>query len=233
MEEMPKVIIMLGPVGAGKGTQADILAERHGFYHFETSKVIEEQLNAHSDQETIEVDGKTYTYGHERELFNTGILNTPEVVTFWNKEKIRSLAKQGKTIVFSGSPRTMFEAEELIPLLEELYGKDSLRLLVIQVPEEESIFRNSHRRICKQCRTPVPYTEETKNLESCPKCGGELVTRGDLDTPEVIKVRLKEYAERTKPIITYARQRSISVAEVDGIGSIEDVAERIEKALGV
>lgn len=230
-KDKTKVVILLGPPGAGKGTQADILAERGGFYHFETAKIIEEQIASHEPDETVSVDGKEYRYGDEEELFRSGKLNTPELVAFWVAQKIRELAKDGRKLVFSSSPRTLLEAQTLLPILVDLYGRDAIRGVWITLPAEHSIFRNTNRRICKNCRAPLPFFPETEGLTACPKCGGALMKRGSLDTPEVIRVRLQEYEERTVPIVEYLRDRGIVVNGVDGLGGIAEVAQRVENTL--
>ena len=94
---------------------------------------------------------------------------------------------------------------------------------------EQSVWRNTRRRICSLCRYPVPYTETTKNLTQCPKCGGKLVSRGDLDKEEIIKVRLKEYEERTKPLIEYFKEEGLEIKEVEGEQGIEEVHKDILK----
>src|SRR3989338_8248277 len=83
------VVILIGPPGSGKGTQAEMLAEKFGLFHLESSKVI----------------------AHEREAWKSGQLTNPELVRAWMLEEIRSLYRKGMGIVLSGSPRTMFEAE--------------------------------------------------------------------------------------------------------------------------
>jgi len=230
-KQMPKVVILLGPPGAGKGTQAEILVEEHGFFHFETSKVLEEALRTHDPDASIEVSGKRYRFGDEKKLFDKGKLLTPAVVAHFVEKKIRQLANEGKTVVFSGSPRTIFEAQAYLPIFRELFGQEFLCVVHLVLPPEASIHRNSHRRICSQCRYPVPYFTETEGWTRCPKCAGELVRRGVLDTPDVIRVRLQEYAERTLPIVEYFKEERLLVHEVDGDASIETVAHRIAQAL--
>lgn len=225
-----RVVILMGPPGAGKGTQAEILVETYGFFHLESSKVIEAQFNTHDEDDTVDINGETFRYGLFKKQWLEGELVEPAAVSYWMQEEIRHHAAEGTSLVFSGSPRTMPEAEEQIPLHKELYGAEQMHVFYMQVPAKVSIFRNSHRRICKSCRHPIAYTPETEKLTECPKCAGELVTR-ELDDPEVIKVRLKEYEERTHPIVEFIRSRDIPVHEIDGMGSIEDVAARIETKL--
>lgn len=229
----PKVIIIFGPPGSGKGTQAQILAEKYDLFHLETSKVIEEALKDPTTKETLEINGHKFSLSKERKIFNEGKLNTPALVLFLITKKIEGLAQKGKSVVFSGSPRTMSEAETIIPLLSSLYGIENIKLVFLNVPEDASIFRNSNRRICEICRTPIPFSPNTEIVTQCTKCGGRLIKRGQIDTPKVIKVRLKEYKERTEPIVKYFEERGGSVERVDGLGSIAEVSQRISKALGL
>lgn len=232
MPQHKQVVILMGPPGAGKGTQAEILVEKYGFFHLESSKVIEGQFNAHDDEEAFDVRGKTYTYGQVKKQWQEGILVEPEVVSHWMQQEIRQLAEKGTSLVFSGSPRTMLEAEEQVPLHRELYGDEYIHVFNISIPPEDSIYRNSHRRICKDCRNPIPFTPETEGLKICPKCGGPIVKRGKLDDVETIKVRLVEFAERTLPIVEFIRSQGLAVHDIDGTGEISDVAARIEQHLG-
>ena len=217
-----EAVIFIGPPGSGKGTQADLLMEEKGFFHLESSKVIEEKFkNAPPDDPVI---------AREMILWQTGKLNTPELVREWILERIRAAASEGKSIVFSGSPRTLYEAEGELPVLEELYGAPNVHVLHLTVPEERSIQRNSKRRICKANRHPIPNLPAYENLTTCPKDGSELVTRA-LDTPETIKVRLVEYANRTAPIIEFLRDRGYAITDLDGDNTIEAVHHRVVEAL--
>ena len=220
---MPKeVVIFIGPPGSGKGTQADLLMEEKGFFHLESSKVIEEKFkNAEPNDPVI---------FREMTLWRTGKLNSPELVREWILERVRQAASEGKSIVFSGSPRTLYEAEGEMPVLEEMYGPTNVHVLHLWVSEERSIERNSKRRICKANRHPIPNLPEYEHITVCPKDGSELVTRA-LDTPETIKVRLVEYANRTAPIIDFLKKLGYTITDIDGDNTIEAVHHHVVEAL--
>lgn len=217
-----QVIILIGPPGSGKGTQAELLAEKFGLFHLESSKVIEEKIkNAPPDDAIMQ---------REKKLWESGILNTPELVLEWIKEKAKEVAGEGHGIVFSGSPRTIYEAEGEAPVLEELYGKENVKVFNIEISEDESIKRNSKRRICKDSRHPIPGFPEFEGITKCPKDGSEIITRV-LDNPETIKIRYQEYLNRTLPIIDFLKKRSYKIMGISGEQSIENVFKDILKEL--
>jgi adenylate kinase len=220
---MPKVIIIYGPPGSGKGTQARKVAEYFNLEHFDTGRLIEKKVHDPALQDDPIIQ-------RERKNFETGKLCTPEWAAQLVKEEVKKVYQMNKGLVFSGSPRTLPEAKELIPVLEELYKKENIYVLKIEVKPETSIFRNSNRRVCKKCGHPLIYSPENEKLEKCPKCGGELVKRV-LDKPEVIKVRLKEFEERTEPIYKLLEERNIRIIEIDGEPSVEEVYQNILKVL--
>jgi adenylate kinase len=225
------VVILIGPPGAGKGTQGELLAERLSLYYFETSKIIEEAFNKAEKGKFVRIEGEKYFFEKEKKLWKEGILCSPPFVTFLVKEKIKELFKMGENLVIAGSPRTLYEGKRIMPLLEKLYGKKNIKIILIEVPAEESIFRNSHRRICELMRHPILYTKETAKLKICPLDGSKLIRRKGLDDPETIKVRLEQYKERTFPLIEYFKKRGLKVKKVNGKGSVAEVFERILKAL--
>ena len=225
------VIILLGPPGAGKGTQAELLSEKLSLYYFETSKILEETFKEAKKVDFIKVGGKKYLLDQEKKLWEKGMLCSPPFVSFLVNQKIKELYKMGENLVLAGSPRTLYEGKQVMPFLEKLYGKNNIKIILIEVPAEESIFRNSHRRICELMRHPVIYTPQTKNLKICPLDGSKLQKRKGLDTPEVIKVRLKEYKQRTFPLVEYFKKRKLKVKKINGKGSVSQVFYRILKAL--
>jgi len=213
------IIIVYGNPGSGKGTQAQRIADHFSFEHFNTGGVIEKIVNDPTKQDDPIIQ-------RERKLFDEGILCTPEWVTEIVKNAIVSLRSQNKGIIFSGSPRTLYEAKELMPLVDKLYGRENIFVLEIAIRSETAIFRNSHRRVCEQCGQPLVYTSENEKLEACPTCGGKLVTR-TLDDPEVINVRLKEYQERTAPIFDYLAEQGFIIKKIDGEPMPDEVTKNI------
>jgi len=227
------VVILFGPPGAGKGTQGELLSEKLNLYYLETSKLIEDCVMNAKKGEYMVVDGKRYYFDKERENWKQGILCSPPFVTGLVIKKIKELALEGKGILMSGSPRTVFEAQKEVPLLKKLYGKDNIKVILIEISPEETLWRNSHRRICKLMRHPILYTKETKDLKICPLDGSPLLKREGLDDPETIKVRLKEYKQRTFPLLQYFKKQKIKVKKVNGEGTVEEVFKRILEALDI
>jgi adenylate kinase len=225
-----KIIILMGPPGAGKGTQAELLAERLNLFHLETSKILEENFREKTKGEIL-IEGEKYSFLKEKKLWEEGKLCSPPFVTYLTIEKIKELKKAGKNLVLSGSPRTLYEAERVIPVLERLYGKKNIRCLFLEISPAETIFRNSHRRICELMRHPILYLKENQRLRRCPLDGSRLIKRGKLDKPETIKVRLKEYKERTLPVIEYLKKRKIKVEKINGSPPPAIVFEEILKKL--
>lgn len=213
-----RAIIFIGPIGSGKGTQADILAEKFNLTHLETSKMLEFAFkNADSSDEKL---------AEEKKKWETGLLNDPEWVTQFVLREITELAKQGKGVILSASPRTLFEAEKELPELEKLFGKENILIFHIGLSEAESIKRNSGRRICEKNRHPIPNFPEFQNLTACPQDGSRLVTRA-LDKPDIIKVRYQEYMNRTHPILGYLQEHGYKIIRINGEQPIEKVASDI------
>lgn len=225
------VMIIIGPPGAGKGTQAELLAEKLNLYYFETARILEESWAKAKQGDFVEVDGGEKFYLlDEKKLFDDGILCSPPFVSFVVKRKIKELAAQNKNLVLAGSPRTLYEGKELMPLLIDLYGLENILVLELKISDKEAIWRNTHRKLCSKCRYPVPFTKETQKLTECPKCGGKLVVR-TLDTEATIKVRLKQYKERTYPLFDYFQEVGIAIEKINGEQSIENVFKDILKAV--
>lgn len=222
-KKKPLIFIIYGPPGSGKGTQARKLIQRFNLEHFDTGRVLEEIVHDPARQDDPIVQ-------RERKNFDTGMLCTPEWVAQITIESIRKFHAKNKGVVFSGAARTLPEIKKIIDLLEDLYGRKNIYVIEIVVKPETSIFRNSHRRVCKKCGFPLIHTPENEKLKKCPKCGGELYGRY-LDKPEIIKVRIKEYQDRTKPVNEFLEKRGIKVHKIDGEPLPDQVFKDILKAI--
>lgn len=225
------VIIILGAPGSGKGTQSALLADKLSFYHIETSKLLEEAFFQAKPGEFVKVGGKKYFLSDEKKLWETGVLCSVPFVYYSIEERIKELHEDGENLILSASPRTVDEAEKLIPLLKRLYGLENIRVIVLDIKPKETLFRNSRRRICKLMRHPILYSKDNVNLRFCPLDGSQLIKRKGLDDPKSILVRLQEYKNRTFPLIRYFKKEKISVKKLNGSLSPSKVFENILKSL--
>ena len=209
----------MGPIASGKGTQAEILAKKFGFFHFETSRFLEAQLNKPE-------------FSKQKEQFDSGQWVDPAWVAELVCQEASKLAEEGKELVFSGSPRTIEETAVIIPCLEGKIGKENFMFFNISLSEEESIKRSISRRICKENRHPIPNFPEFKDTILCPEDGSELVRRS-LDKPEIVTRRYQEYLNRTVPIFDFLKSQGYTILEINGEQSIENVAKDLQQYLNL
>lgn len=227
---MSKIAVMFyGPPGAGKGTQANLLSWKRGFIHFDTGKYLEQYLHDPANKNKPGVK-------KEIKNFDSGVLVTPSFVLKITKEKTKEVAEADFSIVFSGSPRTLYEAfgnsktKGLIHLLEKEYGKKNIFPVLLKIDPKEAIKRNKNRRVCSTCKNAMLYTEKTHKHLVCSLCGGKLIKRS-VDNPEVFATRIKEYKERTLPIIAQLKKRGYQVINVDGRPMPYKIHEAVLKKL--
>jgi len=205
-----KAVIIFGPPGSGKGTQAELLAKKFNFIHFDTGRYLENLIyspNALKDP----------ILKKQKENFESGKLFSPLWVLKKVKEATKKIAAADKGIVYSGSPRTIIEAfgnknqKGLMSLLEKLYGKKNILIFKLNVPQKSSIKRNSQRLICSVCGLPILATAK---INRCAFCYGPLRKR-TLDKPEVIKVRLKEYKKNSFPIFKELKKQGYKIFNIN------------------
>ncbi len=210
-------LILLGPPGSGKGTQAKLIVEKYGIPQISTGDMLREAV------------AKGTELGKEaKKYMDAGQLVPDEVVIGIVKERLQEPDCE-KGFILDGFPRTIPQAEALDKMLEEL-GKKIDAVINIQVPEEEVVKRIVNRRTCRKCGAVYhliynPPKEDNK----CDKCGGELYQRDD-DKEETVRQRYKVYKEQTEPLVEYYAKKGV-LYNIDGTKSIEEVFNEIDKIL--
>lgn len=219
-------VIIFGPPGAGKGTQANLVADKYNLIHFDSGKTLRSILHDPANQ-------KNKTIQKERKLNDSGILNSPDWVLKIFKQEASKIAKAGKGIVYSGSPRTMYEAfgdaksSGLVAHLQSLYKKENLFFFFLKVSPEEGAKRNKKRRVCEVCGTGVLAGS---SISTCPICAGNMKIRID-DSPEITKKRIQEYNTRTTPILSKIKKNRIKAIVINGEQPPFKVFSDIQKRL--
>ncbi len=206
-------IIFLGAPGAGKGTQAEIVAEKFGIPTVSTGNIIREALKNGTE---MGLKAKSF--------IEAGQLVPDEVVIGIIKERLANDdCKNG--FILDGFPRTIPQAEAL-----DAMGISIDKVVDIEVPDENIMERMTGRRVCGTCGASY-HLMFKKPLKDgiCDSCGGELVQRKD-DAPETVSDRLKVYHEQTEPLKDfYGKAGKLSV--VEGLGTVSEITERVLKAL--
>lgn len=199
-----------------------MIAEKLGLFYLETSKIIEKKFaEADPDDEIIK---------REKEKRLAGELMKPELIYNWLMESVRELTADDKGLILSGSPRTEFEVEKEMPEFDQIFGRRNIRIFYITLSEQESIKRNSFRRMCRASRHPIPNFPEYKDMVACPQDGSPLIVRDD-DNPQVIKERYSVFLKETAPVLEYFKNHNYPVIEINGEQPIEKVFADIIKYL--
>ena len=226
-----RLYIFLGAPGSGKGTQTLLLADKLRLARIEMSKLLEERFLKAQPGEYVESGGKKYYVARQQELWKSGVLNETPFVADTVMTRLRRLKQEDRGILLDGFPRAIEQMEYLMPFALESFGKENIIVLYLDIKEEDTIFRNTHRRICELLRHPILYVKETEQLTLCPLDGSKLVTRS-LDTPEITKKRLAIFKKETLPLLEYFEKHGIPVNRVSGAGSVSEVFDRISKVVG-
>lgn len=211
-------IIMLGAPGAGKGTQAKMIAEKCGIPHISTGDIFRANI-----KNGTELGAKA------KEYMDKGLLVPDELVCDLVVDRIQQ-ADCEKGYILDGFPRTIPQAEALENALNAIEQKLDYAI-DIDVPDENIINRMSGRRACVGCgATYHVLFNPTKVEGQCDVCGESLILRDD-DKPETVKKRLDVYHTQTQPLIDFYTERKVLV-EVDGTQSMDKVFDDIMKILG-
>jgi adenylate kinase len=212
-------IMFIGPPGSGKSSLSRMMSERRGLDYIDTGELIKKTFSdpKNADNEVIQKTKQAY--------FGGQLVDPAFVITLVLDESKR-IFERGKGIVFSGSPRTIFEAELLVPFLAENYGKENIHAFLLNVSEEEVIKRMSQRRVCNQCGLPIMPNDKN---DHCLMCGGEIITKS-MDDPEKITIRFSEYNERTKPVIDYLKNAELLIP-INAEPLPEEILKEISRAI--
>jgi len=212
-------IIMIGPQGSGKGTQADLLGPKIGAVKLSTGDLFRAEIAAKSPL-GLKV----------KEILAAGNLVSDDVTLAIVAERLDKLAAERvRGVIFDGFPRTGAQAEGLDVLLRER-GQKIDGVIELAVPESILIERLSGRRVCASCGAAYNLAfQTTRQSGICDKCGGELVQRPD-DMPDAIRNRLKLYSDLTKPLLDFYGSRGL-VTRIDGNQHVESVQQAIVDAV--
>lgn len=208
-------LILVGPPGAGKGTQGEILAKKLGIDTISTGVMLRTAIK---DQTEV---GKL-----AEQYINDGKLVPDEVIVSVVKERL-SQPDVANGFILDGFPRTIAQAEALTQS-----GLKIDKVLSLEVDDEKIVDRLSARRECSRCGAPYNTISKKPRVEGkCDKCGGELIQRAD-DVPETIRKRLNVYHEQTEPIKAYYDKLGLLITAY-GEEELEDTTKNVMTALGL
>jgi adenylate kinase len=212
-------IILLGPPGAGKGTQAQRLVESRGMVQLSTGDMLRETRKA-----------DTPLGRQVAEVMDSGALVSDEIVSAMIDDKLKSLAPE-TGVIFDGYPRTAAQAHSLDDILAGR-GRKLDSVIELDVDEDALVERITGRYTCANCGKGYHDSfEQPKVAETCDRCGGHEFKRRPDDNEQTVRTRMAEYRAKTAPILPIYDARGI-VSRVDGMAPMNDVTGAIENILG-
>ncbi len=211
------LVILLGPPGAGKGTQAEEIVDRYKLTHISTGDILRASIK------------KGTSLGKQaKEYLDQGELVPDEVVVNIVKERLKEPDCQSGALL-DGFPRTLEQAHQLQQVLEDM-GRGLNSVIYIEVGEDELVSRLTGRRICRECGATYHLKFNPPQVRNvCDQCGGELYQRED-DSLETVKQRLNVFKEQTEPLVAYYQERGL-LDTVDGNQDINEVFREIQEVL--
>lgn len=217
----PAVVILLGKSGSGKGTQGELLVKKFGLERIVSGDLLRARAKKND-----------FTGRKQREQMLKGLL-TPMAVIFklWldKVDEIKNKKKNFKGLVMDGNPRRLPEAQLIDQALEFYEWDKNVKAILVDISDQEAIWRLTKRRMCQDCKMLIPFVGEFKKLKKCPKCGGTLVKRSD-DTVSSAKKRLSWFRIDVQPVVDYYRKTG-RLIKVNGEQSIQNVFKDVLKAL--
>lgn len=213
-------VVLLGPPGAGKGTQGELLARRLGVPRYATGDILRAAVRTGT---AVGEAAKAY--------MERGELVPDELVTRIVTEALRG-PEAARGFILDGFPRTVVQADALEETLRGP-GTPLDAVVYFDVPERELIRRSTGRRVCPSCgATYNAHSSPPRRAGVCDHCGAELVTRVD-DDEATVRQRLRVYERSTAPLVDRYRQAGVAFHRLDGLGSVEEVQARLNECLGV
>jgi adenylate kinase len=209
------IILLLGPPGAGKGTQGDLIAEKLGIPKIATGDVLRAAVRASTPMGLA-----------AKAAMDRGDLVPDEVILGIIRDVLAAPDASAGAIL-DGVVRTVGQAQGFEAVLRDL-GRTLDLVLLFDVPDEELVKRMSGRTVCDTCQTPYSGRETGTR---CEKCGGTLVRRKD-DEPEAVRNRLAVYQRQTEPVIDWYRSNGAPVVRIDATGTTGQVLQRVQTVLG-
>ena len=211
-------IVLFGPPGAGKGTQAQKLVEQYNYCQISTGDLLRNEAKKKTDL-GIKIEN----------LISKGEFVSDEIVTELLKKKISSLKDKNK-IIFDGYPRTISQSEELIKIMEDFHQKIDC-VISLNVPREIIQKRIAGRVTCDKCNITLNEYFDKEKINSLSCKGEHLIKRKD-DNLETILNRYDKYISTTKPVLDFL-SNSLSIEEVDGTLKIEEIFNKINNIIRV